>query len=44
MEKYEKKKEEVRCKEIKFLLFDKYLNEISTKRNNNTSITSFFKK
>lgn len=43
-EKYEKKKEEVRCKEIKFLLFDKYLNEISTKRNNNTSITSFFKK
>ena len=43
-EKYEKKKEDVKCKEIKFLLFDKYLNEISTKRNNNTSITSFFKK
>ena len=41
-EVFEKKKEQLRCKEIKALLFDEYLRETNNEKNGNQSLTKFF--
>jgi DNA polymerase elongation subunit (family B) len=43
-EKFEEKKEELRCKEIKCLLFDEYLRETNNEKIGNQSLTKFFGK
>ena len=40
-EKYNEKVEDLRCKEIKALLFDAYLRETNNQKNGNQSITKF---
>ena len=41
-EKFDEKKEEIRCKEIKALLFDEYLRETNNEKAGNQSVTKFF--
>jgi DNA polymerase elongation subunit (family B) len=43
-EKFEDKKEELRCKEIKALLFDEYLRETNNEKAGNQSLAKFFTK
>jgi DNA polymerase elongation subunit (family B) len=43
-DKFEEKKEELRCKEIKALLFDEYLRETNNEKAGNQSVTKFFTK
>jgi len=43
-EKFDEKKEEMRCKEIKALLFDEYLRETNNEKLGNQSVTKFFTK
>jgi DNA polymerase elongation subunit (family B) len=43
-DKFEEKLEELRCKEIKCLLFDEYLRETNNEKNGNQSLTKFFVK
>jgi DNA polymerase elongation subunit (family B) len=43
-QKFEEKKEEMRCKEIKALLFDEYLRETNNEKAGNQSVTKFFSK
>jgi DNA polymerase elongation subunit (family B) len=43
-DKFEEKKEESRCKEIKALLFDEYLRETNNEKEGNQSVTKFFLK
>jgi DNA polymerase elongation subunit (family B) len=43
-EKFEEKREELRCKEIKALLFDEYLRETNNEKAGNQSVTKFFTK
>ena len=40
-EKYHEKVEDLRCKEIKAILFDEYLRETNNQKNGNQSITKF---
>ena len=44
MEKYYKKEQQLKDKEVEKLLFEKYLIINKNKANNNTMITGFFKK
>jgi DNA polymerase elongation subunit (family B) len=44
VEKFEEKVEDLRCKEIKTLLFDTYLRETINEKNGNQSLTKFFGK
>jgi DNA polymerase elongation subunit (family B) len=44
IEKFEDKKETLRCKEIKVLLFDEYLRETNNEKNGVQSLTKFFEK
>jgi DNA polymerase elongation subunit (family B) len=43
-DKFEEKLEELRCKEIKALLFDEYLRETNNEKAGNQSLTKFFDK
>jgi DNA polymerase elongation subunit (family B) len=43
-EEFEEKREEIRCKEIKALLFDEYLRETNNEKAGNQSVTKFFTK
>lgn len=43
-DKFEEKKEELRCKEIKVLLFDEYLRETNNEKTGNQSLGKFFTK
>lgn len=43
-DKFEEKKEELRCKEIKILLFDEYLRETNNEKTGNQSLGKFFTK
>jgi hypothetical protein len=43
-DKFDEKKEELRCKEIKALLFDEYLRETNNEKDGNQSLTKFFTK
>ena len=44
VEKFEEKKEALRCKEIKALLFDKYLRETNNEKAGVQSVVKFFSK
>ena len=44
IEKFEEKKEALRCKEIKALLFDKYLRETNNEKDGVQSVVKFFSK
>jgi predicted SnoaL-like aldol condensation-catalyzing enzyme len=43
-EKFQDKLEDLRCKEIKMLLFDEYLRETNNEKAGNQSVTKFFTK
>ena len=43
-DKYIKKVEDIKSKEVKQILFDPYLNKINNKKNNITTISSYFVK
>lgn len=43
-EKFEKKLEEIRCKEIKILLFDEYLRETNNEKAGLQSLSKYFTK